>query len=59
VLAYDGERHRRLRTGETVTVRVDGAGPWLLDVDATLAAAAARRCFDACSTTAKERCDGE
>ena len=60
VLAYDGERHRRLAAGETVRVTVDGAGPWLLDVDATLAAAADRRCFDACpTTTSKERSDGD
>jgi len=60
VLAYDGERHRRLGAGMSVTVTVDGGGPWLLDVEATMAEAAARRCFDACSTTtSKERSDGQ
>lgn len=45
-LAFDGERDLVVRTGERVTLCVDRLGPWQLDVDAILTAAARERRFD-------------
>jgi predicted polyphosphate/ATP-dependent NAD kinase len=40
MLALDGERERRLKSGQTASVRVVRDGPWVIDVHKTLAAAA-------------------
>ena len=42
VLALDGERELTLRPGEVTTLRLSGQGPRVLDVQATLHAAAAQ-----------------
>lgn len=47
VLAFDGERDRRISVDAAVAVSVDGSGPWLIDVDRVLRLAAARSLFDA------------
>lgn len=41
VLALDGERERVLKAGQAATLRVERDGPWVIDVPATLARAAA------------------
>ncbi len=41
VLAFDGERKRRVHAGETVTIRVRRDGPRVVDVGAVMAQAAA------------------
>jgi predicted polyphosphate/ATP-dependent NAD kinase len=46
VLAFDGERDRRLSRDAAVSVSIEPTGPVLIDVDRTLAAAAAARLFD-------------
>lgn len=46
VLAFDGERDRRISRDATVSVSIEPTGPMLIDVDRTLAAAAAARLFD-------------
>lgn len=46
VLAYDGERDRVLRAGDRVTISVDRLGPFVVDVERTLALAGERRLFD-------------
>ncbi len=60
VLAYDGERDRVLSRTATVTVSVRRDGPWVLDVERTLACAVRRRLFDrpaAVAPLAKEGID--
>lgn len=47
VLAYDGERDRRLGSGAVVRLHIDRNGPCLIDVSRTLNLAAAARRFDA------------
>jgi ATP-NAD kinase N-terminal domain len=54
VVAYDGERDRRLAPGEGVTVTVSSTGPLLVDVDLTLRLAAERKLFDVCPSPAEE-----
>lgn len=54
VLAYDGERDRRLGPGSTVRLHVDRNGPCLVDVGRALALAAAARRFDAPSHPVRE-----
>jgi len=51
VLAFDGERDRRLGDHATVHVRVDRNGPYRIDVAHALALAAAARRFDAPTTS--------
>jgi predicted polyphosphate/ATP-dependent NAD kinase len=46
VLAFDGERDRRISRDAQVSVSIEPTGPLLIDVDRTLAAAAADRLFD-------------
>ena len=46
VLAFDGERDRRLSADQRAIVTVDACGPRLIDVAAVLAAAARDRLFD-------------
>jgi hypothetical protein len=46
VLAFDGERDRRISRDAVVSVSIEPTGPMLIDVDRTLAAAAADRLFD-------------
>jgi predicted polyphosphate/ATP-dependent NAD kinase len=46
VLAFDGERDRRLGEDARLTVWIDIDGPVMIDVDATLHLAAQRRLFD-------------
>jgi predicted polyphosphate/ATP-dependent NAD kinase len=46
VLAFDGERDRRVPAGTTITVAVEATGPLLVDVDQTLVQAARERRFD-------------
>lgn len=46
VLAFDGERDRRLSDGTDVTATVEMAGPYVIDVERTLLAAAAEGLFD-------------
>lgn len=46
VLAYDGERTTPVAPDATITISIEQSGPWMLDVDATLAAAATARRFD-------------
>lgn len=46
VLAFDGERDRRLSAGQRAIVTVDACGPRLIDVAAVLDAAARERLFD-------------
>jgi len=52
VLAFDGERDHRLHATSSARVRVDAGGPLLVDVPATLLAAAANGLFDARRTVA-------
>ena len=47
ILAYDGERDRRIGDGDVVTAAVETSGPWLVDVEAVLHAAARSSLFDA------------
>jgi hypothetical protein len=42
ILAFDGDRRRVLRDGQTARLRVDRDGPWVIDVHRTMAEAAAR-----------------
>jgi hypothetical protein len=42
ILAFDGDRRRVVRDGQTVRLRVERDGPWVIDVPGTMAAAAAR-----------------
>ena len=46
VLAFDGERDRRLGEDARLTVWIDPDGPVMIDVDATLHLAAQRQLFD-------------
>ncbi len=46
VLAFDGERDRRLAHGQRAILRVEVAGPIVIDVERTLALAAEARLFD-------------
>lgn len=46
VLAFDGERTRPVGAGSTVCVSVEPAGPRVIDVRATVTAAARAGCFD-------------
>ncbi len=46
VLAFDGERTTPVSADATITVSIEASGPQLLDVDTTLALAAADRRFD-------------
>ena len=46
VLAFDGERTTPVSADATITVSIEASGPRLLDVDTTLALAAADRRFD-------------
>jgi hypothetical protein len=46
ILAFDGERTRPVSADSTITVSIEMSGPRLLDVDTTLALAAADRRFD-------------
>jgi hypothetical protein len=46
VLAFDGERDRRLGPGQRVTVTVEACGPLVIDVERTLMIAATQRLFD-------------
>ena len=43
VLAFDGERERPLRPGQSATLRVRRDGPWVVDVERVLARAALSR----------------
>lgn len=45
VLAFDGERERTLKPGQTARLTVRRDGPWVVDVPRTLALAAQRRAF--------------
>jgi len=45
VLAFDGDRERRLDTGEVVGARVTRRGPWVIDVATAMGLAAARGLF--------------
>lgn len=45
VLAFDGERERTLKPGQTARLTVRRDGPWVVDVHTTLALAAKRRAF--------------
>jgi len=45
VLAFDGERERVLKPGQTATLRVERGGPWVVDVPTTMKLAAERGCF--------------
>ena len=47
ILAFDGERDLRIAAGTTVSVKIDTAGPYIVDVDATLTLAAEQRLFEA------------
>lgn len=40
VLAFDGERERRLNAGQTATIRAARDGPWFIDAEKALTAAA-------------------
>lgn len=42
VLAFDGERERRLRSGQPATIRVRRDGPWVIDIRKALTLAACR-----------------
>jgi predicted polyphosphate/ATP-dependent NAD kinase len=46
MLAFDGERDRRLGTNATVTLTVDHSGPLVIDVEQTLIRAAHQQRFD-------------
>jgi predicted polyphosphate/ATP-dependent NAD kinase len=46
VLAFDGERDRRIGANVTVTASVDTSGPYLIDVERTLHLAAAAHLFE-------------
>ena len=45
VLAFDGERERVLKPGQTATLRLERGGPWVVDVPTTMKLAAERGCF--------------
>jgi predicted polyphosphate/ATP-dependent NAD kinase len=45
VLAFDGERERVLKPGQSATLTVERTGPHVVDVPATLRLAAGRGCF--------------
>jgi hypothetical protein len=45
VIAFDGDRERRLAPGETVRLRVERTGPWVIDVGRAMARAAERGVF--------------
>lgn len=45
VLAFDGERERVLKPGQTATLSVERAGPFVVDVPVTMRLAAERGCF--------------
>jgi hypothetical protein len=45
VLAFDGERDRILGAGVTATIEIRADGPFIVDVDATIALGAANGCF--------------
>ena len=47
VLAFDGERDRRIGDDVRVSARVESSGPIIIDVEAVLLAGAAHRLFDA------------
>ena len=51
VLSFDGERDRLLGDGESVSVRLRADGPHVIDVDATIARAAASGHFHRSTTT--------
>ena len=51
VLSFDGERDRLLGDGESVSVRLRADGPHVIDVDATIARAAASGHFHRTTTT--------
>ena len=46
MLAFDGERDRRVGAGATITLSVDHSGPLVIDVEETLIRAAHDRRFD-------------
>jgi len=46
VLAYDGERTTPVGADATITVSIEASGPRIIDVDATLVAAARSQLFD-------------
>ena len=46
VLAFDGERERRLLPGQRATVRVVRDGPWVIDIERTMALAACRGLYN-------------
>ena len=45
-LAFDGERERVLLTGETASLEMRRDGPWVIEVDRALEAAARADAFD-------------
>jgi NAD+ kinase len=45
VLAFDGDRRRKVAPGATVRFRVERDGPWVFDVAGAMAAAAAAGAF--------------
>ncbi len=45
VLAFDGERERVLKPGQTATLSIERSGPWVVDVPKTLRLAAERGLF--------------
>lgn len=55
VLAFDGERDRRMGEDATVTVWIDPEGPRMIDVEATLGLAARRGLFDETTTPMASR----
>jgi hypothetical protein len=57
VLAFDGERDRRLRDDAQVTARVEMAGPYVIDVETTLLEAARGGLFDAPRADARRQGD--
>ena len=60
ILAFDGERDVRVSAGATVTVSVDAAGPFIVDVARTLALAAERHLFEtSMSTSLSEESNGD
>ena len=55
VLAFDGERDRRMPDDAEVTATVELSGPWLIDVERALTAAAADGLFDERDTCTARR----
>ncbi|SHJ10495.1 ATP-NAD kinase family protein [Desulfofundulus thermosubterraneus] len=45
VIALDGERELRINAGDSAEIELSMEGPWVVDIDRTLAAAAARGVF--------------